>query len=294
MAASRRASLTQKHLSSTRGQEIKSHFSMEDSVSIQPNHSAKKPSSKKLNRQISLYALAASAAGVSVLALAQPAQSEVVITKKTVPIAPSTFVGISFANNGINDFSFFLSAAFSSFSTLLDGYNLSMRSLKNGKGIVGTRPTGAIRPDVSALVRGAKIGPSADFVSSVVGDFGVTVERSFIPYGGGPKQFVGKWGGNPKNRYVGVRFLINGETHYGWVRLTVTTPPDKFISAKITAYAYETVANKPIQAGIVEAPIAEIQALGDIQNQSGPSLGMLALGADGLSRWRREDTLTSR
>ena len=41
-----------------------------------------KPISKGLNRQISLYSLAATAAGVGVLALAQPAQSEVVITKK--------------------------------------------------------------------------------------------------------------------------------------------------------------------------------------------------------------------
>ncbi len=271
-----------------------SNFSWRTPLSTEPTSSAKKPTSKKLNRQISLYSLAASAAGVSVLALAQPAQSEVVITKKTVPIPPSTFVGISFTNSGINDFSFFLSATFSSVSTMLDGDNLSMRSLKNGKGVVGTHPSGAIRPDVSAPVRGAKIGPSANFVSSVVGDFGVTVERSFIPHGGGTKQFVGTWGGNPKNRYVGVRFLINGETHYGWVRLTVTTSPDKFISATITAYAYETVANQPLQAGTGEAPTAEIQVPENIQNQAGPWLGMLALGADGLPRWRREETLTAR
>jgi hypothetical protein len=259
-----------------------------------PTDSVDKPISKRLNRRIGLYSLAASAAGVSVLALAQPAQSEVVITKKTVPIPPSTFVGVSFANNGINDFSFFLSATFSGISTMLDGYNLSMRSLKNGKGVVGTHPTGAIRPDVSALVRGAKIGPSANFVSSVVGDFGVTVERSYIPYGGVAKQLVGKWGGNPKNRYVGVRFLINGQTHYGWVRLTVTTSPDKFVSGTITAYAYEAVANKPIQTGTVEAAIAEIQVPENIQNQAGPSLGMLSLGADGLPWWRREETFTAR
>lgn len=259
-------------------------------MSTQSTDSTKKPTSKRLNRQITLYSLAASAAGVSVLALAQPAQSEVVITKKTLPIPPSTFVGISFTNDGINDFSFFLSATFSSVSTMLDGYNLSMRSLKNGKGVVGTHPSQSVHPNVSALMRGAKIGPSANFVSSVIGDFGVTVERSFTPHGGGTKQFVGKWGGNPKNRYVGVRFLINGETHYGWVRLTVTTQPKKFISATITAYAYETVANKPIAAGTAQTPTAELQVPENIQNQAGPSLGMLALGADGLPRWRREET----
>jgi hypothetical protein len=262
---------------------------VEDFVSTLSADSFKEPTSKKLNRQIGLYSLAASAAGVSVLALAQPAQSEVVITKKTIPIPPSTFVGISFTNNGINDFSFFLSATFSSFSTKLDGYNLSMRSLKSGKGIVGTHSSRAVHPDISALVRGAKIGPSANFVSSVIGDFGVTVERSFSTHGGA-KEFVGKWGGNPKNRYVGVRFLINGETHYGWVRLTVTTQPNKFISGTITAYAYETVANKPIQAGVAQRPTAEIQVLENIRRQARPSLGMLAAGTDGLPLWRREES----
>ena len=255
-------------------------------MSTQLADSARKPTSKRLNRQISLYSLAASAAGVSVLALAQPAQSEVVITRKAIPIPPSTFVGISFTNNGINDFSFFLSAAFSSVSTMIDGYNLSMRSLKNGKGIVGTHSSQSIRPNVSALIRGAKIGPSANFVSSVSGDFGVTVERSFTLHGG-TKHLVGNWGGNPRNRYVGVRFLIDGETHYGWVRLTVTTLPEKFISATITAYAYETVPNEPIQAGTAATPTAGIQAPENIQNQSAPSLGMLAAGAEGLSLWRR-------
>ncbi len=261
-------------------------------MSPQLSNSGKKSSSNSVSRLGGAYSVAAAAAGVSLLAMAQPAAGEVVITKKTIPIPASTFVGISFANNGINDFSFFLSATVSSFSTKLDGYNLSMRSLKNGKGVVGTLPMGQVHPDVSALVRGAKIGPSANFVSSAVGDFGVTVERSFTTYGGA-KQLVGQWGGNPTNRYVGVRFLINGQTHYGWIRLTVNTPAEKFISATITAYAYETVANKTIQAGTGKTATSEIQAPEKIKNQAGPSLGMLAAGADSLPLWRREESSPS-
>ena len=51
-----------------------------------PTNSVKKTSPNDLNRQVSLYSLAAAAAGVSMLALAQPAAAEVVITKRTIPI----------------------------------------------------------------------------------------------------------------------------------------------------------------------------------------------------------------
>ena len=57
------------------------------------------------NRQIAQYSLVATVAGVSVLALAQPAAGEVLVTKKTIPI-PLAPVGvrepvkISMANNG--------------------------------------------------------------------------------------------------------------------------------------------------------------------------------------------------
>lgn len=64
--------------------------------------------SDKLDRQINLYSLAAAAAGVSLLALAQPAKGEVIITKKTIPI-PVDYripVDIDINHDGITDFQF--------------------------------------------------------------------------------------------------------------------------------------------------------------------------------------------
>ena len=112
----------------------------------------------------------------------------------------------------------------------------------------------------------------------------------------------GYWGGNLRNRYLGVRFLIKGKFHYGWIRLTVTLNVKlnkPTLAATITGYAYETVPGTPILAGtaaiesadaVAEKPTADVRALGDIPNQSGPSLGMLAAGADALPIWRREET----
>jgi hypothetical protein len=63
--------------------------------------------SKTFDRNLLVYSTAALVAGVGVLALAQPALGEVVVTKKTIPIPYNTFpiVGIDFNHDGINDFS---------------------------------------------------------------------------------------------------------------------------------------------------------------------------------------------
>jgi hypothetical protein len=71
---------------------------------------------------------------------------------------------------------------------------------------------------------------------------------------GEPPDYFGPWapqGGNVKNHYVGLKFVINGETHYGWARFNVQVrqPLKGSVQAILTGYAYETVANAPIVAG---------------------------------------------
>jgi hypothetical protein len=219
---------------------------------------------------------------VSVLALAQPAAGEVVVTKKTIhiPLATDNLrkpVKISMANNGIDDFSFQL-YTFSSFRLLIvDGVSTG-DDLRIG---------GGFDAYARALPRGANVGPSnptSSFIGGALGELSITYTNDRV--------FRGSWGGNPKNHYLGVRFQLNGQTHYGWIRLTVATNPKAhaaLMSATITGYAYETVANKPIKAGTVAIATAEVQIPQKIQRQTGPSLGMLAAGAEGLTVWRREE-----
>lgn len=248
-------------------------------MSIQPIDCPNETSSSNLTRQATLYSLVAAAASVSMLALAQPAESEVVVTKKTIPILLSDYDGvrISLTNNGIDDFTFYLFASDTRTSTGNGKVfsELVIGNGKDGRGVVGG--SRGSRLYASALRRGVQVGPSAKFVSSSIA---ARIEEKFES-----GAVLGKWGGNPKDRYLGVRFLINGATHYGWVRLTVITEP-KLMSATITGYAYETVANKPIFAGTAEKPTAEAQVPESLQSQAGPSIGMLALGSQGLTLWR--------
>ncbi len=254
---------------------------------------------RPMEDRLRAYALAAAAASVSALALAQPAQGKVVITVKNIPIPLCAVdqcpVSLDLNHDGIADFSFTVGTF---------GYRdgafgrAHVRGLTPGAEAVGVGAQffGAY---ASALLRGAKIGPSAQFASSTRSG-GVTIEGSdqclFYCNNKYGRYFYGKWAGNHPNRFLGVKFQIKGATHYGWVRLTVTTNASQRLSAEITEYGYETVANKTVLAGekSTTAAAEKSSAANSIPAQShfiqrNRSLGMLALGADGLAPWRREN-----
>ena len=148
---------------------------------------------------------------------------------------------------------------------------------------------GSHGPYASALLRGAKIGASDHFLSGKD-----TIEDTYFNYHTyfqGFKNFYGKWAGNHPNRFLGVRFKISGKIHYGWVRITVNsalTHPFNLMSATITEYGYETIANKTLDAGLASTNAADLQS-STMTEPRHASLGMLALGTEGLSLWRREE-----
>jgi hypothetical protein len=260
---------------------------------------SKKLSLNHLNRQLGVYSLAAAAAGVSILAVATPAESEVVVTNKTIQIPLANLghggVDISFQNNGVNDLKLVLSS-FSVFGN--NGNSLKAVNASEGQGVLGQHSSRV--NNALALAKGARIGAGRYFVPG-------PGKGTYFSYGRSAARLAGThtssfesghtvdgpWAGDDKTAYLGVQFLIDGETHYGWVRLTVSTTTPRRSSATILAYAYETEAGKPIFAGETEGPTAEVQAPENMRKQPGPALGMLAAGAEGLPLWRREESLTS-
>jgi hypothetical protein len=241
-----------------------------------PARSEKATLSETVDRRVKLYSIAAAAAGVSMLALAQPAEGEVLITKQTIPIFGLVYLDIN--HDGVNDFEFYSYFSFGS-------ADLAVRGILGGGGALVVGQSGYASP----LMRGANIGPAAHFCPSS----SLTAIEKGVAVGYPNEKLYGPWGGNPKNRYLGVRFKIDGQIHYGWVRLTMLTQPAGTWSATITAYAYETIPNKPIFPGITGKPAVKDEAEKSVQSLGNPSLGMLALGADGLALWRREETPAS-
>jgi hypothetical protein len=136
----------------------------------------------------------------------------------------------------------------------------------------------------SALVAGKTIGGKAAFPG---------VSRMATGAFSGTNQYGGPWL-NVTNRYLGFKFVIKGKIHYGWARLNVHwKSPQKAI---LTGYAYETIPNKAIIAGATKEANDENQPADVSFKTNAPepaTVGMLALGAPGLSIWRRKDELVT-
>jgi hypothetical protein len=222
-----------------------------------------------LQARLNMYVLAASAAGVGVLALAQPAQASVVYTPANQRIGANGVYNLDLNHDETVDF-------------LIQQWNYGNWPSNNqlladpavGNGVLGKQIT------ASALMAGASIGPNQDFIAG--GNNG-EVMLSITHFTTGGTSFVhGPWN-NVRNRYLGLKFQIDGEPHYGWARLSVQRQAYHF-TVLLTGYAYETLPNTAIKAGQTTGDAAYSSA-DPILSNSGvydtryASLGDLALGA---------------
>jgi len=191
---------------------------------------------ESVHQQLNLYTLAATAAGASLLALAQPSEAKVIYTKTYKLIGTNGFYGLDLNHDSIIDFIIQESGAPFSWS----GNNALAVKEAYGNGVMGSNKL------ASALGHGAPIGPKQHFLatSSALGE---VMAASGCSADGGCSS-DGKWR-NVTNRYLGLKFKIVGKTHYGWARLNVQIQAGHDIVAILTGYAYETIPRKEIKAG---------------------------------------------
>ncbi len=192
---------------------------------------------QSIHQQLSVYAVATVVALLSVLALAPPSQAKIVYTKANVVLWCQTKFcdkqyNLDLNHDGVTDFvikvTFFV--AFVCNSSRQVGELPASGNSAIGSGGYAT-----------ALMQGAPIGHSQQFR----GGEGTMAFYDVIPtcqasYGG-PWYSVHF----PVTAYLGLRFRLNGRNHYGWAKLTV----EQASYAKLTGYAYETIAGKSIIAG---------------------------------------------
>jgi len=211
-----------------------------------------------LEKRLLAYAAAASAAGVGALALAQPAEAKIVYTPAHVVLTsiPLTSYKLDLNHDGINDFS------------LYAGYDFFQ---SGNRAFVGCGPlvvsnTVWGRDFRSALQQGTKIGRLGTFDRRFWEMGSVTYFTTAREAG-----FHGPWvnsGKGVKDRYLGLKFVINGKVHYGWARLNVKVRSQYIVNITTTlaGYAYETEPNKAIIAGKTKGRgvIAEPTTLGHL------------------------------
>lgn len=235
--------------------------------------------SPSTHQQLNMYALAAGAAGVGVLALAAPAEAKIIYTPADqIILGPHGTYELDLNHDGVIDFGF---ANTTRFNTDQAFSNLFVQSPK-GNAVVGTFVYRGFPANAHVFKAGSEIGGFEKF-------FPGSVKMVSYYYGGGGHSAHGNWV-NVTNGYLGLRFQIDGKAHYGWARFTVKILKTGLrIRAVLTGYAYEDVPGAPIVAGRTSGPDVEEMP----QSLNAPAaeptmLGMLAMGSSGLSIWRRE------
>jgi hypothetical protein len=233
--------------------------------------------SDSVHQQLTMYALAAGAAGVGILGFAQSAEARIVYTPTDQQIPPGFGTGLylDVNNDGINDFSFV-----NFFSSTSSNLGLWVSPVPASNEIFSAGASYA-----AALPAGARIGPRGKFHKRAV---------AFMAEGNSHSTCGGPWK-KAHSRYLGLKFWVKGKIHFGWARLNVNCVYPKAIRATLTGYAYETIPNKAIIAGATKGPdAAEPTASFNTHNPEPATLGVLAMGAPGLSIWKREELIAAR
>ncbi len=217
----------------------------------------KAPIDSRLDRSLAAYV----AAGLGILVLATPAQAKVVYTPddQQIPNGLPGNLSLDLNHDGISDFIF--SNFYSSTSSTLD---LSIDPVRPANEIFSTGAN-LLSVFAAALPAGAEIGPNGNFKKRIGEGMANGEDLDGV--------CQGPWI-HGHNRYLGLKFVIEGEVHFGWARLDVDCLYPHAVEAKLTGYAYETVANAPIIAG----------ATNDSEVSASPgTLSSLAIGTAAIS-----------
>ena len=210
-----------------------------------------------LDQRLTAYALAASAAGVGVLALAPRSEAKIIYRNVHHVIGRNASYALDLNHDGKTDFTIQnVEGGGTCTTTLCNPYFAKLAAQPAaGNGAAGFVIASA--PWAFDLKAGARIGPSQYFRGSML--------ATANGYPGSASSKNGSWV-NVKNRYLGLKFKIAGKIHYGWVRLSVQVQ-NFSITATLTGYAYETTPNKPIIAGETigqDLAITKPSSLGDL------------------------------
>jgi hypothetical protein len=205
----------------------------------------------RLNRRWLTYAAAAGAA----LTTAPAAVADIITTYLDTPFvlsapgcsfmcwAPLAFADLN--HDGANDFALWGTGLYS-----LDGARVGLQ-FRGGR-------RAEVMSSAAALPKGSRIGPQGKFrgkarMVEAVGLFYQPLAnliagpwRGTVTTGGICSRHSCNLYGNEPDAYLGLLFYINGQAHYGWAELGLSTfagRGEAGLNGELTAFAYETVAN---------------------------------------------------
>ncbi|MGA9965059.1 MAG: hypothetical protein WBQ10_07630 [Terriglobales bacterium] len=184
-----------------------------------------------VNRRLNMYALAASAAGVGFIASTQSTEAKIIYTPAHVTIRLHDSYKLDLNHDGIADFTI-LNTSYHNTSTWF--YRLSEKAAQ-GNGVEASNSHTFQQELAEALRRGARIPGSHAFYHK-------PALLASAVYNPGGTFSGGNWV-NVSGRYLGLRFKLKGQPHYGWVRLTVQVS-----GTRVTLELRQFLTHQPVHA----------------------------------------------
>jgi hypothetical protein len=232
----------------------------------------------QLDKKLLAYAATATAAGIGLLA--QPAEAKIVYTAANTTIQGNSSLSLDLNNDGIADF-----VIFNGFENGVRhpegafGYALNIYPALKGNEIWGFLSAKGVEC-AAALPPSIKVGPGAAFQSK-----SVPLYEASGSYTRGATEHC-PWANKHRGAFLGLKFVVDGQTHYGWAHLTVTGS-----GTVLNGYAYETVPNQALLTGKTSGPVESADSFAPIHPlaPTPPTLGLLARGESGLHVWRRPE-----
>ena len=231
------------------------HSSTLDSSAIASGSRQPSNLNNRLDKRLLTYMAAAGAAGVSVLAMTQPANAKVVYTPADrnvhldhgrLDLNHDSIPDFGFTEGGLGNITF---------------------------GYVAPFKLNRVMNHAAPLAAGVSVGPGESFAGGI---------NELVSYCicSGSFALGGPWA-DKQDEYMGFKFNIKGAEHFGWARFSVTS---YFAGMVLTGYAYETVPLKPIVTGDTRGDEDKDAAEQKEPTAASPQpsgLGRLALGAQG-------------
>jgi hypothetical protein len=216
-----------------------------------------------LEKRLLLYALAT---GGAIVWAAAPAQARVVFTPNDSRLTGNENFPIDLNNDGTTDLQLELRVH----------YGFDSLVFLSAIGAGGNGILQAYSRFAAAVPRGGLIGAGASTFSGAE-----ILASDYVIFQG---QFVGA-----RRRFLGVKFVIQGQVHYGWVGFrSVTFHGGGGFAVKLAGWAYETQPNTAITAGITHSDGEEKWSSASPQPATPPTaLELLAGGNVALAGWRR-------
>ena len=179
---------------------------------------------------------------LSVLAVPTRSEAKIVYTPVDVTVN-SGHIKIDVNHDGVKDFD--IQAAFSGVACGIGHgvHGVVTVTPTAGDGVVVTGGTWA-----AALGTGVSVSPQFTFYKYQ------SLMTNFLLSRGCGSYRNGNWCSGyayscSKTAYLGLKFLVNGQTHYAWAYVTISGSLRSGLSVRLRGFAYETIAGHAITTG---------------------------------------------